>query len=142
MAKDYVSLADKTIQRLQKLNQGNSAAITCFSNLGIESLKEGALDRKTKTLIALALSIIKQSHSCMIFHLQNLIKLDVKHQELFDIISLVAYMDGGPGLMFAEQMLEAYEQLTEQKSVAADHQNIAELKEKPQSLKSAKGYEV
>jgi AhpD family alkylhydroperoxidase len=74
------------------------------------ALKDGALDKKTKELIALALSVAARCDPCIAFHTQTLAKLGATRQEVDETLGVAVYMGGGPSLMYAAHALDAFEQ--------------------------------
>jgi AhpD family alkylhydroperoxidase len=102
------------------LTQGVSASLTSFrtstpyvmksfGELARASTAGGVLDRKTKELIAFALSDAARSDPCIGFHPQTLVKLGAARQEVDETLGVVAYMGGGPSLMRATSAINAFE---------------------------------
>ena len=87
-----------------------SNAITGFRDLtqGVSA----SLDRKTKELIALALSIAARCDPCIGFHMQTLVKLGVTRQEVDETLGVSTYMGGGPSLMYAASAINAFEEFS------------------------------
>lgn len=85
-----------------------------FSALAQASTKEGALDKKTKELIALAIGITSHCDGCIGFHVQTLIKLGVTRQKFLEMLAVTVYMGGGPSLMYAADSLRAFEEFSPQ----------------------------
>ncbi len=108
---DNVDFTYEIIKELEDLKNDIPEFITHFSEISKAALTEGAIDKKTKSLIALSLSIILNSKKCTEFHLQNSISLGANYKELLEILSLVTYMGGGPALMSAEYALKTYHKI-------------------------------
>ena len=81
-----------------------------FGALGQAAMKDGALDRKTKELIAMALSVAARCDPCLGYHAEALVKLGCTRAELEEMLGMCIYMGGGPALMYAAHALDAYEQ--------------------------------
>jgi AhpD family alkylhydroperoxidase len=81
-----------------------------FSELATAATKDGALDKKTKELIALALGVAARCDGCLGFHTQALVKLHATRQEIIETLGMAVYMGGGPSLMYAADALTAFEQ--------------------------------
>ena len=75
-------------------------------------MADGALDRKTKELMALLLGIAAHCDPCIGFHMQALVKLGVSRQELDETLGVAVYMGGGPSLMYAANAIAAYEEFS------------------------------
>jgi AhpD family alkylhydroperoxidase len=72
--------------------------------------KDGALDKKTKELIAMAIAITARCQGCLGFHAKALVNLEVTDQEFMEMLGVAVYMGGGPSLMTAAEALMAYEE--------------------------------
>jgi len=83
-----------------------------FSALAEAATRDGALDRKTKELIALAVGIAGHCDACIGFHMRTLVKLGATRAEVEDALGVAVYMGGGPSLMYAADALAAYEELS------------------------------
>lgn len=81
-----------------------------FSALHQASMKGGALDAKTKELIALAVGVAARCDGCIGFHTQALIKLGVNKAELAEMLGVAVMMGGGPSLMYAGEAMRAFEE--------------------------------
>lgn len=86
-----------------------------FSEMAAAATKEGALDKKTKELIALSIGVATHCDGCIGFHTKALIALGVTRQEFEEALGMAIYMGGGPALMYAADAMLAYEQFTETK---------------------------
>jgi AhpD family alkylhydroperoxidase len=69
---------------------------------------EGALDLKTKELIALSIAITRECDGCIAAHGRNLARLDVTTEEVAEMIGVSITMNGGPGLVWGPRALEAF----------------------------------
>jgi len=98
---------------LAKLNREIPDVMKAFGALGQASSKEGALNKKTKELIAMALAVANHCPGCIGFHAQKLIKLGATREEFLETLSMAIYMGGGPSLMYAAEALEAFEEFSQ-----------------------------
>ena len=85
-----------------------------FSALHKASMQDGALDAKTKELIALAIGVAARCDGCIGFHTQALIKLGTTKAELAEMLGVAVMMGGGPSLMYAGETMRAYEEFSGQ----------------------------
>jgi len=88
-----------------------------FSVLAQAVMRDGALTKKTKELIALALGIAGHYDACIAFHVQALVKLGVTREELEETLGVALYMGGGPSLMYATSALRAFDEFAETAAV-------------------------
>ncbi|MCQ0989341.1 carboxymuconolactone decarboxylase family protein [Jiella marina] len=86
-----------------------------FSTLGSTATAAGALDRKTKELIALGIAIATRCDGCIGFHTDALIKLGATKTEFEEALGVAVYMGGGPSLMYSAHAMAAWEQFAEGK---------------------------
>ncbi|MCR9192515.1 MAG: carboxymuconolactone decarboxylase family protein [Gammaproteobacteria bacterium] len=98
--------------QLAKIRKEMPELMAGFSALSQAANKEGALNRKTKELIAIALAVANHCPGCIGFHSQTLVKLGVSREELLETLSMAIYMGGGPSLMYAAEALEAFEEFS------------------------------
>ncbi len=113
MSKDYREITSRISKNLAKFRQSQSAAMKGFSTLAQEATKDGALDTKTKELIALAIGVAMRCDGCIGFHVKALVDLGITKEELEEVLAMTVYMGGGPNLMYAADALLAYEQFSE-----------------------------
>ena len=83
-----------------------------FHELGRSATSDGVLDRKTKELIALALSVASRCDPCIGFHMQTLVKLGATRQEIDETLGVTTYMGGGPSLMYAASAIAAFNEFS------------------------------
>jgi AhpD family alkylhydroperoxidase len=81
-----------------------------FSALALSATKSGALDKKTKELIALAIGVATRCDGCIGFHTEALVKLGASRAEVEETLGVAIYMGGGPALMYAADAISAYDQ--------------------------------
>jgi AhpD family alkylhydroperoxidase len=105
----YKELIQEISQSLGKMHKEIPATMQAFNNLAHAGKVKGALDPKTKELIALAIGISSRCDGCIGFHTKALIELGATREEILDMISVVTYMGGGPALMYAANALQAFE---------------------------------
>ena len=81
-----------------------------FSALAHAATQNGALDKKTKELIALAIGVAVRCDGCIGFHMQALLKLGASKAEIEETLNMAVYMGGGPSLMYAAHAMQAYDE--------------------------------
>jgi AhpD family alkylhydroperoxidase len=69
---------------------------------------EGALDIKTKELIALSIAITRECDGCIAAHGRNLARLGATTEEVAEMIGVSISMNGGPGLVWGPRALESF----------------------------------
>jgi len=107
--KDSLNNANENMMKLAQLipNEMNS-----FMSLHDAALENGALDPKAKELIALGIGIAIRCETCILSHLNSLIKLGVTKKEIQETIAVAIFMGGGPSVGYGSKTLAAFEQLS------------------------------
>ncbi|MDO8978809.1 MAG: carboxymuconolactone decarboxylase family protein [Afipia sp.] len=118
MEKNYSDITKRISGDLRKLRQGIPDIMKAFSALAQAATREGALDTKTKELIALAIGIITHCDGCIGFHTEALVKLGATRSEVEEVLGMAVYMGGGPSLMYAADAISAYEEFENRKNAA------------------------
>jgi len=90
-----------------------------FSQLALAATAPGALDKKTKELMALAIGVATRCDGCIGFHSEALVKLGATRAEIEETLGLAVYMGGGPSLMYAADAIAAFEQFSAEAKPAA-----------------------
>jgi AhpD family alkylhydroperoxidase len=119
MEKNFADITKRISGDLRKLRKDIPDTMQAFSALAQAATRDGALDKKTKELIALALGVASRCDGCIGFHTEALVKLGVTRQEVEETLGMAVYMGGGPSLMYAADAIAAYEQFVQQVNVAA-----------------------
>jgi len=119
MEKNYSEVCKHISGNLRKLRKDIPDTMQGFSALAAAATRDGALDRKTKELMALALGVAAHCDGCIGFHAEALVKLGATRQEVEEALGMAIYMGGGPSLMYAADAIAAYEQFQAQLSAAA-----------------------
>ena len=118
MSKSYKEIIGHTSTWMSPLRREIGDTMQGFGSLSNAALADGALDPKTKELIAMALGVAARCDPCLGFHAKALVKLGCTRAELLDMLSICIYMGGGPGLMYAANALAAYEEFGGEKAAA------------------------
>ena len=110
MNKNYPEITRDLSASLKVLRKDVADTMQGFSALAQAATRDGALDKKTKEMIALALGVAARCDGCIGFHSEALVKLGATRQEVEEVLGMAIYMGGGPSLMYAADALVAYEQ--------------------------------
>ncbi len=118
MSKSYPEITKSISANLKPLRKDISGVMQGFSAMAQAAGKAGALDMKTKELIALAIGIATRCDGCIGFHTDALIKLGVTLEEFEEVLGMAVYMGGGPSLMYAADAMLAFQQFSELRAAA------------------------
>ena len=119
MTTSYTDLTRGISAELGRLRGEIPDTLQAFSALGKAACAEGALDKKTKELIAVALSVAARCDPCVGFHTQALVKLGATRAELAETLARAGYMGGGPSLMYAAKTSAAFDEFSAAAAAAA-----------------------
>ena len=119
MEKSYIDITKRISGDLRKLRQDIPETMKAFSALAQAATRDGALDKKTKELIALAIAIATRCDGCIGFHTEALVRLGATRQEVEETLGMTVYMGGGPSLMYAADAISAFEEFQEKVGIAA-----------------------
>ena len=108
----FLDLTQGVSANLASLRASTPEVMKSFGELGRAATASGVLDRKTKELIALAVSVAARCEPCIGFHMQTLVKLGVTRQEVDETLGVTTYMGGGPSLMYAASAVKAFEEFS------------------------------
>lgn len=87
-----------------------------FAALSRAAQTPGALDGKTKELIALALGVAAHCDGCLAYHTRSLVRLGATRQEVAEAVGVAIQMGGGPSVNYAADALRAFDQFAAPKT--------------------------
>jgi AhpD family alkylhydroperoxidase len=108
--------ADMLSGELKTLRGGAGDVMKGFSAIAQAALKPGALDVKTKELIALAVSVAVRCDDCIAFHAKAAVERGATREEILETLGMAIYMGAGPSVMYASHALGAATQFAEAKA--------------------------
>lgn len=106
---DHATLIQNINTQLGPFRKSQSEAMQGFGQLAKAAMAEGAINAKSKELIALAIGITQHCSGCIGFHVKALLKLGCTRAELEEMLTVCVYMGGGPALMYCSEALAAYD---------------------------------
>lgn len=92
------------------LRQAIPGVYTAFAQLHQAAMAEGALDVKTKELIALAIAVGKQCDGCIASHARGAAQAGATQQEVAEAIGVAVLMNGGPATVYGPRALAAFQE--------------------------------
>ncbi|MDQ6987766.1 MAG: carboxymuconolactone decarboxylase family protein [Mariprofundaceae bacterium] len=112
MSDAYAQLTNELSVTIGGLRKDIPDVMKGFSAMAGAALEDGALSKKTKELMALAIGVAGHCKGCIGFHVKALIALGVTRDELAETLGMAIYMGGGPSLMYAAEAMQAFEEFT------------------------------
>ncbi|WP_432193159.1 carboxymuconolactone decarboxylase family protein [Streptomyces sp. bgisy027] len=79
-----------------------------YRQLHDSALATGALDAKTKELIALAIAVSKECDGCIAAHAHAAVRQGATEQEAAEAIGVAILMNGGPGTVYGPRAFAAF----------------------------------
>ena len=112
MATDHKSYAKEVDGRAAALFKAAPDTMRAYRGLMEAVGKDGALDAKTKELMALAISIATRCEGCINYHTREAIRKGASREQVVETAAVAIEMGGGPASVYAAQALEAFDQLS------------------------------
>ncbi len=107
---DWPQTAKDLSGELRNLRAGAADVMKAFSTIAQAALAPGALDAKTKELIALAIAVATRCDDCVAFHAKAAVEQGATRDEVLETLGMAIYMGAGPSAMYASHALGAYTQ--------------------------------
>ncbi len=108
----YAETNTKIRSELRALNKLNPETAKGFAALSTGAMVDGALDKKTREFVALAIAITQRCEPCVTLHVEALIKMGAAREEVGSVLAMAVQMGGGPALMYAAHALAAWDEMT------------------------------
>lgn len=90
-----------------------------FAQLHSAAFKDGAMPRKTKELVALAIAIVKRCDGCIASHARGAARYGATPEEVAETIAVTLAMEGGPATVYGPRAWEAYLEFSAPKDAPA-----------------------
>jgi AhpD family alkylhydroperoxidase len=74
----------------------------------------GALDQKTKELIALAIAVSKECDGCIAAHARGAVRTGATEAEVAEALGVAIAMNGGPGTVYGPRAFAAFREFAEE----------------------------
>ena len=98
------------------LASAQPAPMKAFWELHKAVTADGALDTKTKELIALAISVATHCDDCIAHHIYDALEAGATKEEISDALGVAILMGGGTSVVYATHAVEALEQFSNRSS--------------------------
>lgn len=110
---NWTETRDDMRAKLRSLNAAIPETSKAFGALGKSVKVDGALDFKTKELVAIGIAVADRCEPCIAFHVEGLLRAGGTRAELADALGITIQMGGGPSLMYAAKALDCYDALSQ-----------------------------
>ncbi len=105
---EYRDVAAKLREPSKSLRAAMPEAYSAFGALHQATTGDGAISAKTKELIALAISVVKQCDGCIATHAKAVAAQGATAEEVADALGVALLMDGGPATVYGPRAWEAF----------------------------------
>lgn len=106
---DWESFMDGIVADIAVLSDEIPDTVAGFAAMGRAAKTSGALDEKTKEIMALGIAIATRCDSCIGFHIRSLIRLGITRAALCEALAMAVYMGGGPSYAYSAKALRAFD---------------------------------
>jgi AhpD family alkylhydroperoxidase len=110
MKEDYPQYYERLRKLTARLSRDLRGPMSAFAQLNGATTTPGALDAKTKQLLALAIAISTQCPGCIAYHVHDAIRAGASRDEILETMGVCLLMGGGPAVIQACEALEAMDQ--------------------------------
>ncbi|MFC3192618.1 carboxymuconolactone decarboxylase family protein [Marinicella sediminis] len=112
--KNYPEHYAELNQWMEHLGQAMPEVMQGFGALHEASIKPGALDGKTKELIALGIAITVRCDGCITYHVHDAMVAGASEAEIAETVAVAILMGGGPSVVYGIEAMQAVEQYQKQ----------------------------
>jgi AhpD family alkylhydroperoxidase len=106
----YHDMREELRGSYDKLRERVPGVASGYAALHRGAMSEGELSRKTKELIALAVSVTLQCDGCVAAHARAAARHGATAQEIAETVGVCILMNGGPGTVYGSRALDAFEE--------------------------------
>lgn len=97
----------------RNVRQDLPEVMSAFAALQTAAMSEGALDVRTKELMAVGIAIAARCEGCIASHVHAADRAGATRAELMETVGVAIMMSGGPGTIYAAEAYQAIEELGE-----------------------------
>jgi len=114
MINDWVELLKTNKQAGMSLGKVAPKFMTALQNMNANQNGNGALDAKTRELIALAVAVTTRCDGCIAAHANGAVQAGATEAELADALGTAMSLNTGAAYVYSIRALEAFQQFSSQ----------------------------
>ncbi len=107
MESHYHDLYKKVYSGMGELSKESPELMQGFGMLHKASSSDGALTKKEKEILAVAIAIVIHCEGCIACHVKDALDAGATHNQIVEAIGVAILMGGGPSLVYGTMALEA-----------------------------------
>jgi AhpD family alkylhydroperoxidase len=106
----HKEILDELRQPVRDLRRHIPGVFEGYGATHAAAMGDGALDAKTKELIALALAVTKQCDGCIASHARGAARRGASAPEVAEALGVAILMNGGPATVYGPRAFEAFQE--------------------------------
>lgn len=110
MSTSYKALTQDISKELSRFRKEAAVPMAGFDAMAKSAMAEGALSALNKELIATAIAVATRCEGCVGYHVRSLVRMGATREQVNEMLAVSVYMGGGPSLMYAAEVLHAFEE--------------------------------
>ncbi|WP_027185482.1 carboxymuconolactone decarboxylase family protein [Desulfovibrio inopinatus] len=113
MLLNWKEFLGNAVNAIGTLAKGNPKLMQGLGTLDEAAQAKGALDPKTRELIALAVASTTRCDTCIAVHVSKAVEFGATRDELMEALSMAVALNAGAAFVYSSHALEAFDQMTE-----------------------------
>ncbi len=113
MPNDYKADWGVVVEEAKHMNGVIGEVMKAYGGLHKAVMVDGALDKKTKEMIALGIGIGRMCEACIISHTRGALKAGATKEQIGEAVAVAVMMSGGPGTVYGAKALAVAEQFAQ-----------------------------
>ncbi|WP_300154303.1 carboxymuconolactone decarboxylase family protein [Solidesulfovibrio sp.] len=111
MGTDWKGLLGAAMQDMGALAKGNPKLMQAMETLDKAGAAHGALDAKTRELIALAVAATTRCDTCIAVHAKGAADAGASREELLETLAVAVGLNAGAAFVYSSHILSAFDTL-------------------------------
>ena len=109
MSMDWNGLLGEAMQNFGALAKGNPKLMAALRTFDEAAAAHGALDAKTRELIALAVAATTRCDTCIAVHAKGALEAGATREELLEALGVAVGLNAGAAFVYSSRVLEAFD---------------------------------
>jgi AhpD family alkylhydroperoxidase len=110
VSKSFKTITQDISLALTPFRREAAAPMAGFDALAKFAMAEGVLSALNKELIATSIAVATRCDGCIGFHVRALVRMGATREQINEMLAVTVYMGGGPSLMYAAEVLRAFDE--------------------------------
>jgi AhpD family alkylhydroperoxidase len=110
MSKSFKAITQEISKALSVFRKQSEEPMAGFDTMAKSAMAGGVISALDKELIATAIAVSSRCDGCIGFHVRSLVRLGATREQINEMLAVTVYMGGGPSLMYAAEVLNAFDE--------------------------------